>query len=116
MVSIDLEAGALRVELTRGEKLAALRRADVVIPWAQIRSVEAVADPIRLVHGLRAPGLGIPGRTKIGTWRSKGRKTFAVTHKGLTRIADHPAGQHVRRDPAVRRGFGCTVRRTSHRD
>ncbi len=70
------------MELTRGEKLSALRRADLTIPWAQIRSVEAVADPFRLVHGLRAPGLGIPGRTKIGTWRSKGRKTFAVTRKG----------------------------------
>ncbi len=81
MVSIGLETGELRLELTRGEKLAALRKSNVVIPWPDIRSVEAVAEPIRLVHGLRVPGLGIPGRTKIGTWRSKGRKTFAVTHK-----------------------------------
>ncbi len=81
MVSIRLNAGALRVELTRGEKLAALRRTDVVVPWGQITAVEAVAEPIRLVHGLRAPGLGLPGRTKIGTWRSKGRKIFAVTYK-----------------------------------
>ena len=82
MVSNSLDTDGLRLELTRGEKLAALRRGNVVIPWGQIRSVETVADPIRLVHGLRAPGLGLPGRTKIGTWRSKGRKTFAVTHKG----------------------------------
>ena len=82
MVSIRLDEGALQVNLSRGEKLSALRRTDVVIEWRQVRSVEAVADPIRLVHGLRAPGLGIPGRTKIGTWRSKGHKTFAVTHKG----------------------------------
>lgn len=81
MVSMTLEADALRVGLTRGERWSALRRSDVVIPWPEIRSVEAVADPIRLVHGLRAPGLGIPGRVKIGTWRSKGRKTFAVTHR-----------------------------------
>ena len=66
-----------------------------------------VAEPIRLVHGLRAPGLGLPGRTKIGTWRSKGRKTFAVTHKGAPGPANHAAGQHVRRDPAVRSGFGA---------
>ena len=31
------------------------------------------------MHGLRAPGLAVPWRTKIGTWRAKGRKTFAVT-------------------------------------
>lgn len=34
------------------------------------------------MRGIRAPGLGVPGRTKIGTWRSKGSKTFAVAQHG----------------------------------
>ena len=83
MVSLSAEPDTLRVRLTRGERWAALRRNDVTVPWAEVRSVEAVADPFRLVLGLRAPGLALPWRTKIGTWRSHGRKTFAVTRKGL---------------------------------
>jgi hypothetical protein len=79
MVSITAELDTLRVRLTRGERWAALRRSDLSVPWNQVRSIETVADPYRLVHGLRAPGLAVPWRTRIGTWRAKGRKIFAVT-------------------------------------
>ncbi len=79
MADIEMETSDLRVALTRGEKWAALRRSDLTIPWSQIQTVEVVAEPYRLVHGLRAPGLAVPWRTRIGTWRAKGRKIFAVT-------------------------------------
>ncbi len=79
MAEIELAADELRVVLTGGEKWAALRRSDLTIPWSQIQTVEVVAEPYRLVHGLRAPGLAVPWRTRIGTWRAKGRKIFAVT-------------------------------------
>lgn len=83
MATVITERDGLRVKLTRGERWAALRRSDLLSPWNQVRSIEAVAEPFQLVHGLRAPGLSIPWSTKIGTWRSQGRKIFAVTQKGL---------------------------------
>jgi hypothetical protein len=86
MASVSCERDALHIALNTGEKWAALRRTDLRIPWADIDSVEEVADPFRLVHGLRAPGLAVPWRTKIGTWRSAGRKIFAVTHAGVPGI------------------------------
>ena len=82
MATVRAEPDGLRVELTGRESWSAFRRTDLTAPWAHVEGVEAVAEPYRLVHGLRAPGLSIPGRTKIGTWRSAGRKTFAVTHRG----------------------------------
>jgi len=82
VAAVTATRDALHLELSRGEKWAALRRTDLVVPWDQVRSVESVAEPLRLVHGLRAPGLSIPWRRKIGSWRSKGQKTFAVTRKG----------------------------------
>ena len=64
MADIEMETSDLRVALTRGEKWAALRRSDLTIPWSQIQTVEVVAEPYRLVHGLRAPGLAVPWRTR----------------------------------------------------
>lgn len=82
MASVLLEPGGLRIALTDGERWAALRRTDLTVPWIQVRSAEAVAEPFRLVRGLRAPGLALPWRTKIGTWRRHGSKSFAVTRNG----------------------------------
>src|SRR5580765_2280452 len=82
MVAVITDMDGLRIELTRGERWGALRRDDLSVPWTQVDTVEAVAEPFLLVHGLRAPGLAVPWRTRIGTWRSHGRKTFAVTRKG----------------------------------
>ena len=82
MASVIADRDHLHIELSTGEKWAALRRTDVTIPLADVLSVEQVAEPFRLVHGLRAPGLAVPWRRKIGTWRSAGRKVFAATHAG----------------------------------
>ena len=75
----------LRVRLGRGEKIGGLH-GDLVVPLSQVRDVETVAEPYRVVRGIRAPGLGVPGRTRIGTWRSRGRKTFAVARHGQSGV------------------------------
>ena len=80
MVTVGREG--LRVGLSRGERWAALRRSDVSVPLGAISAVEPVAEPYRLVRGWRAPGLAIPGRTRIGTWRARGHTTFVHARKG----------------------------------
>ncbi|MET0965989.1 MAG: alpha/beta fold hydrolase [Nakamurella sp.] len=86
MVSVVADRNQLNIELSTAEKWAALRRTDVTVPWTDVVSVEPVAEPFRLVHGVRAPGLAVPWRVKTGTWRSAGEKIFAVTHAGLAGI------------------------------
>lgn len=79
---VTVQGDQLRVGLSRGRRWAALRRSDVAVPLGAISAVEPVAEPYRLVHGWRAPGLAIPGRTRIGTWRAHGHKTFVDARKG----------------------------------
>ncbi|MET0865815.1 MAG: alpha/beta fold hydrolase [Nakamurella sp.] len=86
MAAVTVAGDELQIELSTGEKWAALRNADLHIPLTDVIGVERVAEPFRLVHGLRAPGLAVPWRTRIGTWRSSGRKIFAVTRAALPGI------------------------------
>ena len=99
MAQLAMDASGVRVALTRGDRWAALLRRDVTAPWSSLRDVEVVAEPTRLVRGLRAPGLSLPGRTKIGIWRKSGQKTLAVTSKGQPglrlRLTDHSYDQIV---------------------
>jgi hypothetical protein len=44
-----------------------------------------IDDPIRAVHGLRAPGTGVPGLVAVGTFRGDGKKLFAVIHHNTHR-------------------------------
>jgi hypothetical protein len=81
VVQLVVGTDEVHVRLSRGEKIGGLH-GDLTVPLSQVRDVEAVAEPYRFVRGIRAPGLGVPGRTKIGTWRSQGRKTFAVARHG----------------------------------
>jgi hypothetical protein len=99
MAQVEVDTTGVRIALSRADRWAALRRRDVIVPGTCIRDVEVAAEPIRLVSGLRAPGLSWPGRTKIGTWRKSGQKTFAVTRKGRSglrlRLRGHDYDQIV---------------------
>jgi len=65
------------VMLSPAEKVGALK-GDVSVERSHIASVEAVADGVTLIEGLRAPGLHVPGGTRLGTWRHDGVKDFVA--------------------------------------
>lgn len=86
MSVITVTADSLPIRLSRLDKLLGLLR-DQTIPVDAVVSAEIVDDDLGAVHGLRAPGLGLPGLRKLGTWRGR----------GATRLVDVRRGQ-----PAVR--------------
>jgi hypothetical protein len=80
MATLQLTPSELTVTLTRAEKILGLLR-DVQVPLSAVRSVEVADDALQAAHGVRAPGLGLPGVRKIGTWRRRGERTFVSVRK-----------------------------------
>lgn len=85
MAKINVVDDELRVNLTTREKLAGLH-GDIRVPIAAVRDVSVEPDALAAVRGLRAPGLAIPGRTKIGTWRRRQARSFVVARRGVPAI------------------------------
>ena len=81
MASLLVRPPMLSVRLTRAEKIAGLLR-DVDVPLASVRNVTVVEDALAATSGLRAPGFGLPGLRKIGTWRGVGRTTLVCVRRG----------------------------------
>jgi hypothetical protein len=69
MSTVEVHENELRLRLTRLERLLALH-GDVTVPWPAVTGVEVVPDAYIAVLGLRAPGLALPGRRLLGTWRT----------------------------------------------
>jgi hypothetical protein len=92
MAMLQLRPPVLAVRLTRGEKIAGLLR-DVEVPLSAVRDVEVVPDAVAAPRGLRAPGLGLPGLRKIGTWRRSGRKTLVCVRRGQPAVRVRLEGQ-----------------------
>ena len=93
MATISIDNDTVRIRLTVLEKVFALR-GDVTIPRAAITGVERFEDGLDAVSGLRAPGLAIPTRVKIGTWRRRDGKELVIVRRGqpAVRLAlrNHP--------------------------
>ena len=77
MAQVAVRDGALVVELSAWERLAALR-GNVRVPREQVAHVQVVDDAGREVQGLRAPGYDLPGHAKLGTWRRRGGRDVVV--------------------------------------
>jgi len=81
MATLQARPPVLSLRLTRGEKIAGLLR-DVEVPLSAVRDVEVVPSGLSATTGLRAPGLGLPGLRKIGTWRRAGRRSLVSVRRG----------------------------------
>jgi hypothetical protein len=91
MAQITLSDDQVHIELTTWEKISGLM-GDRTIPRASITEVALETDSIRAARGLRAPGLGIPGRVKIGTWRGKGRKSYVCARRSTPAVRIETTG------------------------
>jgi hypothetical protein len=92
MATVELSGRTLTIRLSTWEKVAGLH-GDVGIPVDAIRSAEVVDDPLGATRGIRAPGLGLPGWRKLGTWRGRGFTDFVAVERGRSGIRLHLADQ-----------------------
>ncbi len=81
MSTVRIDPDTVEVRLTAGEKLGALH-GDLRVPRSAIRRVEVVPDGLAAARGLRAPGLALPGRRKLGRWRSRDGTQFVAVRRG----------------------------------
>jgi pimeloyl-ACP methyl ester carboxylesterase len=79
MTTVRVHDSTLTVSFTTAEKVAGLVR-DQRIPLTAVRGVEVVPDGLEAARGLRAPGIALPGRSKVGTWRSAAGKSLIAVH------------------------------------
>lgn len=81
MATLHIRPTTVRVELTRAEKFFGMLR-DRTFPTSAVTAVEVVDDGLGAVRGIRAPGLGLPRRRKVGTWRRRGRRALVSVRAG----------------------------------
>ena len=77
MATAFLSDDCLKVSFALWEKALGLVR-DAQIPLRCVHSVCVVPDGYSVPRGIRAPGLAVPGRVKVGTWRGRGRQLVSV--------------------------------------
>ncbi|MGY1704902.1 hypothetical protein ACI79C_10030 [Geodermatophilus sp. SYSU D00697] len=115
MATLTTTPQTLRITLTATEKALGLLR-DLEVPRSSVRSVEVVPDGLTAPRGLRAPGLGLPGVRKIGTWRGHGEKTLVSVRRGQPAVRVRLSGQRfdtllVGSDDAAALAAGLTAGR-----
>ena len=92
MAELQPTPPTLTLRLTRAEKILGFLR-DVVVPLSAVDDVEVVTDPLAATRGLRAPGLGLPGLRKIGTWRAPGERTLVCVRRDGQAVRVRLSGQ-----------------------
>jgi hypothetical protein len=91
MAHLTLSDEEIRIELSRWEKIVGLM-GDRTIPRAAVTEVALETEPLGATRGMRAPGLGVPGRIKIGTWRGRGRRMFVCVRRSVPAVRIETVG------------------------
>lgn len=79
MAELLIEGNELVVRLESMEKIEAVH-GDLRFPMASVKDAEVIEDALETVHGIRSPGMRVPGYVAVGTFHYHGKKTFAVVH------------------------------------
>ncbi len=95
MATITLDSTDVAVRLSSAEKLFGLRPHDLRLPLAAVSDVTVHDDGLAAARGVRAPGLAVPGRTKIGTWRRRGARAFVSVRRGVPAVRVRFSGADV---------------------
>ena len=93
MSAITLTDDALTIRLTRRDRVLWLRHQS--IPLASVVHAEVVDDALGAVHEIRGPGLGLPGRRMLGTWRGRGATRLVDVRRGQPAVRVALRGHHV---------------------
>lgn len=107
MADVFLDRDLVHVVLSPAEHVGALR-GDLCLPLDRIRSARVARDPFDAVHGIRAPGTGLPGVVALGTWRSRRHgRSFVAAYRNRPALVLELEGDHLSRvvvstDDAVR--------------
>lgn len=88
MSTVSLSPDALTIELSAAEKVACLH-GDVSVPLSDVTAVDLLEDGLAAAQGLRAPGLGMPGVRKLGTWRTGHGSEFVDVRRGEPALRLH---------------------------
>lgn len=95
MATLTIAGEVLQVRFSTFEKVLGAVR-DHTYPLSSISSAHVEADGLAAARGLRAPGLGVPGRRKVGTWRGR-RRSLVSVRRGQPAVVVDLTGQRFAR-------------------
>ena len=94
MSTIELTTDTLHIHLSLAEKIGALH-GDLHVPRTAIQTAAVIDDGLSATRGIRAPGVAIPGRLKIGTWRTRDQSCFVLIRRGQPTLHLRLHGQSI---------------------
>lgn len=82
MARVEVYPDRLVIRLTAAEKPLAVRRRDIVLEREAITSAVITDDPWVWLRGVRSPGMHVPRKLALGTWRGPGGRDFVLVRSG----------------------------------